>query len=377
MTATHYVASTDAPKSPIIATGSTGAIGGHYSFIVHILSVHARIARGRGEGNMKLPHRRQFLHLAAGAAALPAVSRIASAQAYPTRPVRIIVGFPPGQTGDISARLLGQWLSDRLGQPFVIENRPGASSSIATELVVNAPPDGYTLLWIVTSNYINATLKTNLPYNFIRDIEPVASTTRSTLVAVVNPSVPVKTVPELIAYAKANPGKLNMASGGIGNSTHLAGELFKMMTGVEMFHVPYRGSAPALTDLISGQVQVMFDLTPSSIGYIRAGQLRALAVTTATRSGALPELPTIGEFVPGYEASAAGGFGAPKGTPVEIIQKLNTEINAGLSDPDVRSRYASLGSVPNPGSPADFGKLIADETGKWGKVIKFAGIKPE
>jgi tripartite-type tricarboxylate transporter receptor subunit TctC len=325
---------------------------------------------------MKLP-RRRFLHLAAGAAAIPAASRVARAQAYPSRPVRIVVGFPPGQTGDISARLLGQWLSDRLGQPFVIENRPGASSSIATELVVNAPPDGYTLLWVVTSNYINATLKTNLPYNFIRDIEPVASTTRSTLVAVVNPSVPVKTVPELIGYAKANPGKLNMASGGIGNSTHLAGELFKMMTGIELFHMPYRGSAPALTDLISGQVQVMFDLTPSSIGYIRAGQLRALAVTTATRSGALPELPTIGEFVPGYEASAAGGFGAPKGTPVEIIQKLNTEINAGLSDPDVRSRYASLGSVPNPGSPADFGKLVAAETEKWATVIKFAGIKPE
>jgi tripartite-type tricarboxylate transporter receptor subunit TctC len=325
---------------------------------------------------MKLP-RRRFLHLAAGAAALPAAWRVARAQAYPSRPVRIIVGFPSGQTGDISARLLGQWLSDRLGQPFVIENRPGASSSIATELVVNAPPDGYTLLWVVTSNYINATLKTNLPYNFIRDIEPVASSTRSTLVAVVNHSVPVKTIPELIAYAKANPGKLNMASGGIGNSTHLAGELFKMMTGIEMFHVPYRGSAPALTDLISGQVQVMFDLTPSSIGYIRAGQLRALAVTTATRSGALPELPTIGEFVPGYEASAAGGIGVPKGTPVEIIQKLNTEINAVLSDPDVRSRYLSLGSVPNQGSPADFGKLIAAETEKWAAVIKFAGIKPE
>ena len=219
--------------------------------------------------------------------------------------------------------------------------------------------------------------RSNLHFNFIRDIAPVASITRYTLVMVVNPSVPAKTVPEFIAYAKANPGKLNMASGGIGNSTHLSGELFKMMTGIDMFHVPYRGSAPALTDLISGQVQVMFDLTPSSIGYIRAGQLRALAVTTATRSGALPELPTIGEFVPGYEASAAGGFGAPKGTPVEIIQKLNTEINAGLSDPDVRSRYASLGSVPNPGSPADFGKLIAAETEKWATVIKFAGIKPE
>jgi tripartite-type tricarboxylate transporter receptor subunit TctC len=321
--------------------------------------------------------RRRFLHLTAGAAALPGVSRFARAQAYPTRPVRIIVGFPPGQSADISARLLGQWLSDRLGQSFVIDNRPGASSSIATELVVHAPLDGYTLLWVVTSNYINATLKTNLPYNFIRDIEPIASSTRSTLVVVVNPSVPIKTIPQLIAYAKANPGKLNMASGGIGNSTHLAGELFKMMTGIDMLHVPYRGSAPALTDLISGQVQVMFDLTASSIGYIRAGQLRALAVTTVKRSEALPELPTVGDFVPGYEASAVGGFGAPKGTPVEIIQKLNVEINAGLADPDVRSRYAALGSVPNPGSPADFGKLIVAETEKWAKVIKFAGIKPQ
>ena len=325
---------------------------------------------------MKRPHRRHFLQLAAGVATLPVLTRNARAQTYPSRPVRMIVGFPPGQTGDISARLLGQWLSDRLGQPFVIENRPGASSSIATELVVRAPPDGYTLLWIVTSNYINATLKPSLPYNFIRDIEPVASSTRSPLVAVVNPSVPVKTIPELISYAKANPGKLNMASGGIGNSTHLAGELFKMMTGIEMFHVPYRGSAPALADMISGQVQVMFDLTPSSIGYIRTGQLRALAVTTATRVAALPDLPTVGEFLPGYEASAAGGIGAPKGTPVEIIQKLNAAINAGLSDPEVKLRYASLGSVPNPSTPADFGKLIAAETEKWSKVIKFAGLKP-
>src|SRR5262245_29502453 len=325
---------------------------------------------------MKLP-RRTFLHLAAGAAALPAVSRVTWAQAYPSRPVRIIVGFPPGQSGDISARLLGQWLSDRLGQSFVIENRPGASSSIATELVVHAPPDGYTLLWVVTSNYINATLKTNLPYNFIRDIDPIASSTRSTLVALVNPSVPVKTIPELIAYAKAHPGKLNMASGGIGNSTHLAGELFKMMTSIDMFHVPYRGSAPALTDLISGQVQVMFDLTPSSIGYIRAGQLRALAVTTAKRSEALPELPTVGDFVPGYEASTAGGIGAPKGTPAKIVHTLNTEINAALADANLRSRYAALGSEPHPSSPADFGKLIAAETEKWAKVIAFAGIKPE
>jgi tripartite-type tricarboxylate transporter receptor subunit TctC len=325
---------------------------------------------------MKRPHRRHFLQLAAGGATLPILTHSARAQAYPSRPVRMIVGFPPGQTGDISARLLGQWLSDRLGQAFVIENRPGATSTIATDLVVRAPPDGHTLLWVVTSNYINATLNPNLPYNFIRDIEPVASSTRSPLVALVNPSVPIKSIPELISYARANPGKLNMASGGVGNSTHLAGELFKMMTGVEMFHVPYRGSAPALADLISGQVQVMFDLTPSSIGYIKAGQLRPLAVTTATRVAALPDLPIVGDFVPGYEASAAGGIGAPKGTPAEIVQTLNAAVNAGLSDPEVKARYASLGSVPNPGTPADFRKLIADETEKWSKVIKFAGIKP-
>jgi tripartite-type tricarboxylate transporter receptor subunit TctC len=325
---------------------------------------------------MKLP-RREFLRLTAGAAAVPVLSRTARGEAYPSRPVHIIVGFPPGQSGDISARLLGQWLSERLGQPFVIDNRPGASSTIATDLVVHAPPDGYTLLLVVTSNYINATLNANLPYNFMRDIEPVARSTRSPLVAVVNPSLPVESIPELISYAKANKGKLNMASGGIGNSTHLAGELFKMMTGIEMFHVPYRGSAPALTDLISGQVQVMFDLMASSIGYVRAGQLRALAVTTAKRSEALPDLPIVGDFVPGYEASAVGGIGAPKGTPTEIIQKLNSEINAALADPKLKSKYAALGSVPDPGSPAEFGKLIADETEKWGKVIRFANIKPE
>jgi len=325
---------------------------------------------------MKLS-RRKLLHLAAGGAALPALSRIARAETYPTRPVHMVVGFPPGQTADISARLIGQWLSERLGQPIIIDNRPGAASTIATDFVVHAPPDGYTLLYVVASNYINATLKSNLPYNFIRDIEPVASTTRSPLVVEVNPSVPVKSIPELIAYAKANPGKLNMASGGIGNSTHLAGELFKMMTGINMIHVPYRGSAPALADLISGQVQVMFDIMASSIGYIKAGQLRALAVTPATRSEALPELPTVGDFVPGYEASTVGGVGAPKGTPVEIINKLNTEINAILADPELKSRYAALGSTPFPSSPADFGKLIAEETEKWAKVIKFADIKAE
>ncbi len=321
--------------------------------------------------------RRKILHLAAGGVALPALSRIARAETYPARAVHVAVGFPPGQNADISARLIGQWLSERLGQPIVIDNRPGAASTIATDFVVHAPPDGYTLLYVVASNYINGTLKTNLPYNFIRDIEPVASTTRSPLVAEVTPSLPIKSIPELIAYAKANPNKLNMASGGIGNSTHLAGELFKMMTGTSMLHVPYRGSAPALADLISGQVQVMFDLMGSSIGYIKTGQLRALAVTTAKRSEALPELPTVGDFVPGYEASTVGGIGAPKGTPPEIIAKLNAEINAVLADPTLKAKYATLGSTPHTGTPAEFGKIIVEETEKWAKVIKFAGVKPE
>jgi tripartite-type tricarboxylate transporter receptor subunit TctC len=321
--------------------------------------------------------RRHFLQLAASAAALPATSRVARAENYPARPVRVVVGFPPGQSGDISARLMGQWLGEHLGQPFVTDNRPGASSTVATELVVHAPADGYTLLWIVTSNYINATLDKTLPYNFIRDIEPIASSTRTPLVAEVTPSLPVKTIPELIAYAKANPGKLNMASAGIGNSTHMAGELFKMMTGVEMLHVPYRGSAPALTGLLAGQVQVMFDLMPSSIGHIRSGKLRALAVTTVARSAALPELPTVSDFVPGYEASAVGGVGAPKGTPPEIVKKLNAAINMGLADPTVKLRYADLGSVPVQSSPAEFSKLIVQETEKWAKVITFANIKAE
>jgi tripartite-type tricarboxylate transporter receptor subunit TctC len=321
--------------------------------------------------------RRRFLQLTTSVAGVGAVTRNARGQSYPTRPVHIVVGFPPGQAADISARLLGRWLSERLGQSFIIDNRPGAASTIATEQVVHASPDGYTLLYVVASNYINATLKANLPYNFIRDIEPVGSITRSSLVVEVNPSLPVKSIPELIAYAKANPGKLNMASGGIGNSTHLAGELFKMMTGINMFHVPYRGSAPALSDLISGQVQVMFDLMASSIGYIRAGQLRALAVTAAQRSEALPELPTVSDFVPGYEASTVGGIGAPKRTPTAIVNKLNTEINAALADPNLRSRYAALGSEPHPMSPIEFGKLIAAETDKWGNVIRFAGIEPE
>jgi tripartite-type tricarboxylate transporter receptor subunit TctC len=325
---------------------------------------------------LKLP-RRSFLHLAAGAAALPAISRFALAETYPARPVHIIVGFPAGQTADILTRLMGQWLSERLGQPFIIDNRPGAASTTATELVVRAPPDGYTLLATVTSNLVNATLYDKLPYNFIRDIDPVASLNWTPLVMEVNPSVPVKTVPEFIAYARTNPGKLNMASAGIGNSTHVAGELFKMMTGVNLLHVPYRGSTPALTDLLGGQVQVMFDVISSSIEHIRAGKLRALAVTTVARSEALPDIPTVGEFVPGYEAITLGGIGAPRGTPVEIIDKLNREINAVLVDPSFRRRYAEFGATPLVSSPAEFAMLIAEETAKWGKVVKFAGIKPE
>ncbi len=326
---------------------------------------------------MKLPHRRNFLRLAATAIALPAVSRIARAQTYPTRQVRWVVGFPAGQTADITARVMGQWLSERLGQPIVIDNRPGASGTIATEAVVRAPADGYTLLYATASNYINATLYEKLNYDFIRDIGPVSSTARSPLVMAVNPSLPVKTVPEFIAYAKANPGKLNMASAGNGNSTHMAGELFKMMTGISLVHVPYRGSPPALTDLLGGQVQVMFDLLASSIEPIRAGALRALAVTTAARLEVLPDIPTVGEFVPGYEASAMGGVGVPKGTPAAIIDKLNKEINACLTDPNVKARFAELGQMTGGGSPADYGKLIAEETEKWGKVVRSAGIKVE
>ena len=288
-----------------------------------------------------------------------------------------IVGFAAGGAPDILARLMGQWLSERLGQPFVIENRPGAGSNIATEAVVRAPPDGYTLLLVSPANAINATLYDKLNFNFIRDIAPVAGIIREPHVMVVNPSVPAKTVPEFIAYAKANPGKLNMASAGNGTAAHVAGELFKMMTGVDMVHVPYRGAAPALTDLLGGQVQVMFAAMPASIEYIRAGKLRALAVTTATRSEALPDIPTVGEFVPGYEASAWFGVGAPKNTPAEIIDKLNKEINAALADPKIKARLADLGGTVLPGSPADFGKLIADETEKWGKVIRAANIKPE
>jgi tripartite-type tricarboxylate transporter receptor subunit TctC len=325
---------------------------------------------------MKLP-RRQFLRLAAGAAALPAVSRFAWAQTYPSRPVRWIVGFTPGGGNDIVARLMGQWLSERLGQPVVIENRPGAATNIATEAVVRAPPDGYTLLFVAATSAINATLYEKLNFNFIRDIAPVAGIVSLPDVMVVNPLVPAKTVPEFIAYAKSNPGKVNMASPGVGTSVHLSGELFKMMTGVDMLHVPYRGAGPALTDLLGGQVQVMFGTMPSSIEYIRTGRLRALAVTTATRSQALPEVPTVGEFVPGYEVSTWYGVGAPIGSPAEVIDKINKEINAGLADPQLNARLGDLGGTALPGSPADFGKLIADETEKWAKVIKSVGIKAE
>jgi tripartite-type tricarboxylate transporter receptor subunit TctC len=325
---------------------------------------------------MKLP-RRQFLHLAAGAAAFPAVSRIAQAQTYPTRPVRLIVGYPPGGSNDILARLMGQWLSERLGQPFVLENRPGAGSNIGTEAVVRALPDGYTLLLCAPANVINATLYENLNFNFIRDITPVASISRTSQVMEVNPTFPAKTVPEFIAYAKANPGKVNMASSGNGGAPHLAGELFKMMAGVNMLHVPYRGSAAALNDLLGGQVQVMFDGVVSSIGHIRGGSLRPLAVTTMTRSEALPDIPTVGEFVPGYEASAMQGIGAPRNTPPEIVDRLNKAINAGLADSKIKARLADLGATALSGSPTDYAKLISVETEKWGKVVKFAGIKPE
>jgi tripartite-type tricarboxylate transporter receptor subunit TctC len=325
---------------------------------------------------MKLP-RRNFLHLAASAAALPAVSLIARAQAYPARPVRIIVPFAPADSADITARLIGQWLSERLGQQFVIDNRPGGGTNIGTEAVVRAPPDGYTLLLATAANAVNATLYDKLNFNFIRDIAPVAGIIVVPNVMVVNPSVPAKSVPELIAYAKAHPGKINIASGPIGGPAHVAAELFKMMTGTDMLLVSYRGGGPALTDLIGGQVQVMFPTAVSSIGYIRSGRLRALAVTAATRSDALPDLPTVSEFVPGFEASFWTGIGAPRNTPTEIVDKLNNEINAALADPNMKARLADLGGTVLAGSPADFGKLIADETEKWGNVIRALNIKAD
>jgi tripartite-type tricarboxylate transporter receptor subunit TctC len=323
---------------------------------------------------MKLP-RRKFLHLAAGSAALPALLRNASGQTYPARPVRMVIGVPPGLAPDIGARLIGQGLSERLGQPLVIENRPGASSNIATEIVVRAPPDGYTLLVVSTANAINVTFYANLPFDFVRDIAPVASINRNPFVMVVNPSLPAKTVPEFIAYAKANPGRINMASSGNGTLPHLCGELFKMMTAVDLVHVSYRSSY--MPDLLGGQVQVIFDGIAGVTEYIRTGKLRALAVTTATRQGALPDVPTVSEFVPGYEASGYLGIGAPKSTPVPIIEMLNKEINAVVADPSVKARLVGLGVEPMSMTPAEFGKFIADKTEKWAKVIKFANIKPE
>jgi tripartite-type tricarboxylate transporter receptor subunit TctC len=326
---------------------------------------------------MKLP-RRNFLHLAAGAAALPAISRIASAQAYPTRPVRLIVPIAPGGAADITARLIGQWLSERLGQQFVIDNRPGGGGNVGTEAVVRAPADGYTLLLCSVVNATNAAFYGNkLNFEFIRDIAPVAGVLRGPYVMVVNPSVPAKSVAEFITYAKANPRKLNMASAGTGTGSHIAGELFKMMAGVDMVHVPYRGGAPALADLLGGQMQVYFPTTVASIEYIRAGRLRALAVTTAKRSEALPDIPTVAEFVLDYEASNWFGFCAPKATPAEIIDTLNKEINAALADPNMKARLADLGGTVLASSPADFGKLIAEETEKWGKVVKFSGAKAD
>ena len=317
--------------------------------------------------------RRQFLHLAAAAVALPAFSRAGWALDYPTRPVRIVVGFPPGTSSDITARLIAEWLSQRLGQQVVVENRTGAGTNIAAETIVQASPDGYSLLWVTQTNAINGTLYESLKFNFIRDIDPVAGVIRVPTVMMVNPSVPAKTVPEFIAYAKANPGKINMSSPGIGSANHVLGELFEMMTGTKFVHVPYKGSQ--FPDLLSGQVQITFNPLPSSLNFIKTGQLRALAVSSATRQAVLPDVPTIGEFVPGYEGNAWFGIGAPKNTPKDIVDKLNREINAGLADPKLSARLIDLGGVPMAVTPAEFGKFIADETEKWGKVVKFAGLK--
>ena len=324
---------------------------------------------------MELP-RRKFLHLAAGGAALPALSHIAAAQTYPARPVHLIVGFAAGGAADVYIRIMGQWLAERLGQQFVVENRTGAGSNIATEAVVRASPDGYTLLTCATANAINASLYEKLDFNFIRDIAPVAELVRSPLVLIVNPSVPTKTVPEFIAYAKANPGKLNFASAGNGTAEHLAGELFKMMTGVDMVHVPFRGGAPAMTALLGGQVQAYFVVASTSLAGIKAG-MRPLAVTTATRWAGLPDVPTLGETMPGYDVSVWYGVGAPKNTPGEIIEKLNREINAGLADPKMKAQLSDLGGTPFAGSPGDFGKFIADETETWGKVVRAANLKAD
>src|SRR5262245_3898892 len=324
---------------------------------------------------MKLPHRRQVLHLAAGAAALSAMSRVARAQAYPARPVRFVVGFPAGGAPDIIARLAGQWLSERLGQQFVIENRPGFGGNIATEFVVRAPPDGYTLLMPVSTNAVNATLYPNLSFNFVRDIAPVARIANAPFVVVVPLSFPAKTLPEFIAYAKANPGKINMASAGNGTAPHIFGELFQIMTGVNLVHVPYR--SVYISDLLTGQVQVVFNPIPQSLELIRSGKLRALAVTTAQRLEVLPDIPAVGEFVAGYEAAGWYGLGVPKNTPAEIVNKLNETMNAAVADPKAKARLAELGVEARPMTPDEFGKFIADETEKWGKVIRAANIKPE
>jgi tripartite-type tricarboxylate transporter receptor subunit TctC len=324
---------------------------------------------------MKIP-RRRFLHLAGVAAALPVLSRVAWAQSYPTRPVRLIAPFPPGGSIDLAARLIGQWLTERLGQQVVIENKGGAGGNVGSEAALNSPPDGYTLLLCSVANAISATLYDKLNYNF-HEVAPVAAISRAPNVMVINPSIPANTVPEFIAYAKANPDKINMASSGVGTSIHMSGELFKLMTGVSMQHVPYRGSAPMLTDLLAGQVQIAFDNLQPSLPHIKAGKLRALAVTTATRSEALPDLPTVGDFVPGYEASTWNGVCAPKGAPAEIVDRLNREINAGLADPTVKARLAEMGAWVLPGSSADCGKLIADEIEKWAKVIRAGNIKAE
>jgi len=325
---------------------------------------------------MRLP-RRKFLHLAGGIATFPAVLRMAKAENYPYKPVRFIIGYTPGGSADIAARLIGQWLSERLGQSFIVESRPGAGSNIGTEAVIRSAPDGYTILLVAPANAINATLYSKLNYNFIRDVAPVAGIIRFPNVMEVNPSVPAKTVPEFITYAKANPGKINFASSGNGSTIHMSGELFKMMTGVDIVHVPYRGSAQALTDILGGQVQVMFDNVPTSLEHIRSGKLRPLAVTTSMRSEVLPDIPTMADFVPGYESSAWYGVAVPKGTPPEIIDMLNRAINAGLADPKLKARFAELSAAVLPGSPDAFGKLLVDETEKWAKVVKFSGVSAD
>jgi tripartite-type tricarboxylate transporter receptor subunit TctC len=325
---------------------------------------------------MKLP-RRNFLQMAGVAAALPSVSRVARAQTYPARPVRLVAATTAGSAPDVIARVMGQWLSERLGQPFIVENRPGAGGNLGTEAVVRAAPDGYSLLLVVIANATNATLYDKLNYDFLRDIAPIAGVVRIPNLLAVHPTVPVKTIPELVAHAKTNPGKLNVASAGVGTAPHLAGELFKAMTGTDIVHVPYRGAAPAVTDLLAGQVQMMFPSTASSAGHVKAGKLRALGVTSATRWEMLPDVPAVGEFVPGFEATFWAGIGAPRNTPGEILNKLNNDINAGLADPKIKAQLADLGAVAMPMSPADFGKYIADETDKWGKVIRAANIKAE